>query len=59
MKSKKILFSMMVMVFLVLLVPAFILVNDNAVSDLVPWKGSNETYINLFNTASGDSFLKR
>lgn len=47
MKSKKILFSMMVMVFLVLLVPAFISADDNVVSDLLPWKGNNETYINL------------
>ncbi|QTL98861.1 ZinT/AdcA family metal-binding protein [Iocasia frigidifontis] len=58
MKSKKILFSMMVMVFLVLLVPAFISADDNVVSDLLPWKGNNETYINLFNTESGDSFFE-
>lgn len=58
MKNKKVLFSMMVMVFFVLLIPTFALADDNVVSDLLPWEGSNETYINLFNTASGDRFFK-
>lgn len=58
MKNKKVLFSMMVMVFLLLLIPTYVLANNNDVSDLLPWKGNNETYINLFNTVSGDEFFE-
>jgi Zn/Cd-binding protein ZinT len=31
---------------------------QDVINDLLPWKGSNESYINLFNTESGEQFFE-
>jgi hypothetical protein len=55
-KNKKLLGITIIMA-LVFVVSSVALADDNTISDLLPWEGSNETYINLFATESADDLF--
>lgn len=58
MKNNKLLFGMVVMGLFVLTISSIVLAEEGTISDLSPWEGSNETYINLFDTESGDELFE-